>query len=79
MKYFGTTYDAPVYANVAQVSTPVGERCISCNFKIVGGDDGFILPSSTTLTDDGKAVFHRQCFLAEVVGEGLAEEIVNNE
>lgn len=67
MKWFGTSWNAPVNEFAEHTNTPTGD-CAICEYPILPTDSGFILPY---LGEDGAISplpYHRECFLLDVLG-----------
>jgi hypothetical protein len=60
IKWFGESFDAPVYRECKKTDTPAGIKCFYCGEGIGRDDNGYI--------DGGGSVFHRACFLRLIYG-----------
>lgn len=70
--YFGPPWNAPFIDDAEQVSTPVGEECLTCHEPIAEGEQGVVMPH-IHLGEDGKtavrdAAQHRECMLLGLLG-----------
>lgn len=73
MRWFGTSWGAPVNEYCEHAETPVGENCFDCGRAILETDAGFLIPhfeysgslrSPHTFTEHPH---HRKCFLRTIV------------
>lgn len=64
-QWFGESWGAPICRECPHVSTPVGQRCGSCNAPIEADDQGVLLPHLGALNDvQYRALpYHLDCFL----------------
>lgn len=60
LRWFGTTWHAPVCDPRTHIETPVGLRCARCEEIIIRVDRGI------TLVTHPKLAWHRDCWLREL-------------
>jgi hypothetical protein len=68
LKFFGTRYAAPAYAEAEQVEPPVGACCARCDEPIASEDEGWLIPAIGTAGARSELPFHRACYLRGMVG-----------
>jgi hypothetical protein len=73
MKWFGTSWNAPINQESEHVATPVDDICMHCTERIAAADDGVIIPhrGETVPNCDYEATakpYHRECFLRITLG-----------
>jgi hypothetical protein len=68
MWWFGESWGAPCCEEELHVATPVGVVCMECEKRIVGGDQGFLVPHRSAMADLG---YHRVCFLRTIIPCGM--------
>lgn len=66
MRWFGQSWGAPVNDPRAEMSVPLGERCVRCDEDFEHGDQGFGVAAHTSIAANGQVFFHKDCLLAEV-------------
>lgn len=78
LRWFGTSWNAPVCDEEYHTRTPVGSKCVECSKKIVENDRGIVAAAGPgvwgtwDLATEGflyrVCSYHLACFMAIVVG-----------
>lgn len=63
VRWFGTTWKAPICDPRAHVETPVGLRCARCEERIASGDRGLTVPVHPP---GPRLAWHLKCWLREI-------------
>jgi hypothetical protein len=69
VRWFGDSWGAPVCEPRTHIETPVGDDCAGCERAIQAEDIGITMPSVSVADALGRATFHLDCFMREVVGD----------
>ena len=83
MYWFGKSWGAPVNEDCPKLSyQPTGAECMRCGVAVAWRDDGFAVPYVTSDGHPSEArprveltFYHRWCWLAEIVGQELADVV----
>ncbi len=65
MKWFGSTWNAPINEMTDHAPVPVGEHCDGCSKPIKKGERGVIIP---TLGEEDPVPYHLDCFMKSILG-----------
>lgn len=82
MKWFGTPWPTPEFRapvcsdDADRVEVPVGDLCLRCGQMIVPTDRGVEIPLVLDEDNVSMVSYHARCWLAEVVGEATADDII---
>jgi len=66
MKWFGTTWDAPICTTTAHVPVPVGMLCMHCGKPIEASHRGLVFPYHGEATEPAEVVTHLYCFAKSI-------------
>lgn len=73
LKYFGRSFNAPMYSGVPEIPTPVQESCAWCGEPILKGEAGITMPHIMSDRDVQELPYHIECHLRQALG-GLAHQ-----
>lgn len=68
MRWFGTSWGAPVCEPETHVPTPVGKTCFRCGEPIANRDDGIIMPYVNEHGEVSMEPWHYECNMREILG-----------
>ena len=72
MRWFGKSFNAPMYEEMPEVPTPVGDECLGCCEPIEEGDIGITMPYLSD-AEPRRVPFHIECHLRSALG-GIAHQ-----
>ena len=80
VRWFGESWGAPVCEPEDHIDTPINEDCARCRGAIEEGQQGVTVPYLTGRSgEDGwmdRLAWHLDCWLAEVVGDDMADIVM---
>lgn len=77
MRWFGESWGAPINEDTPHAPTPVTAPCERCKKPIEENDRGVLIPMLGAPDERLEVAYHLRCWLASVVGDQMADEVLD--